>query len=265
MHHERKLVHRDLKSANVLITDDWVAKLTDFGDAIKGMNAVESLRGTPAWLAPEALSDSVLTSKADIYSFGMILWELLTFQSPPFICVEQERILPDEFHKGHVSPYNKRRQPAAAALGALSDTISSDGVVGSYMSPSLHGNSSDLNLPLLTSLSSDAGDEHSASNRTSRAVDGDDNVERKRAESIASTPGTKKIVLSHVSAVLKYVVREKRRPPIPLGCPKELASIMSRCWAHDPNERPEVEEIVTVLETMLPHVTPVHFPFLTSM
>ncbi|OQS05006.1 kinase [Thraustotheca clavata] len=81
--HEPKIIHRDLKSKNVLMGEDCVAKLTDFG--ISRENHDETMTagvGTFFWTAPEVLMGGHYTEKADIYSFGCILIEMDTRKSP---------------------------------------------------------------------------------------------------------------------------------------------------------------------------------------
>eukprot|EP00698_Gefionella_okellyi_P003807 TRINITY_DN13538_c0_g1_i1.p1 TRINITY_DN13538_c0_g1~~TRINITY_DN13538_c0_g1_i1.p1 ORF type:complete len:363 (-),score=62.01 TRINITY_DN13538_c0_g1_i1:63-1151(-) len=77
------IIHRDLKSANLLIADDWTVKLSDFGlsrllDTQQHMTRV----GTTAWTAPEVLSNQRYDIKADVFSFGIVLWELVTRHVP---------------------------------------------------------------------------------------------------------------------------------------------------------------------------------------
>ncbi|OQR86448.1 protein kinase [Achlya hypogyna] len=78
------IIHRDLKSKNVLLADDWTAKLSDFG--ISRVTSLEesmtSNIGTVAWIAPEVLTGGRYTEKADIYSFGVLLSELDTCEVP---------------------------------------------------------------------------------------------------------------------------------------------------------------------------------------
>ena len=83
--HKRQLFHCDLKSQNVLITDDWTVKLCDFGlsryqEKFDADN--HGKIGTPHWMAPEILRGEKYTSAADVYSFGVILWEMLTLDIP---------------------------------------------------------------------------------------------------------------------------------------------------------------------------------------
>ena len=78
--HGKKALHCDLKSSNVLIDSNWNVKLCDFGlsriHEPKG-GAVRRV-GTPHWMAPEILIGEKYTFSSDVYSFGMIIWELLS-------------------------------------------------------------------------------------------------------------------------------------------------------------------------------------------
>src|SRR6185437_10184354 len=83
--HARGLVHRDVKPANVMLTDDG-AKLVDFGiSAIAGDLADDGqapLLGTPAYLAPERLSGAPTAPATDIYALGILLYRMLSGEYP---------------------------------------------------------------------------------------------------------------------------------------------------------------------------------------
>nr|WP_319515870.1 serine/threonine-protein kinase [uncultured Cohaesibacter sp.] len=82
--HAAGIVHRDLKPANVMLADDGVVKLTDFGIArLTAMEATGAgMVGTPAYMAPEQLTGSDVDARADIYACGILLYELLTGRKP---------------------------------------------------------------------------------------------------------------------------------------------------------------------------------------
>ncbi|KAI9118291.1 hypothetical protein K1719_010623 [Acacia pycnantha] len=79
------IVHRDLKSPNLLVDKNWVVKVCDFGlSRMKHHTFLssKSTAGTPEWMAPEVLRNEPANEKCDVYSFGVILWELATTKIP---------------------------------------------------------------------------------------------------------------------------------------------------------------------------------------
>jgi serine/threonine protein kinase len=80
-----KIVHLDLKSANCLVDKHWAVKICDFGlsrivtgSTVSNYAAV----GTPEWTAPELLRNEPVSEKCDVFSLGVIIWELSTLKRP---------------------------------------------------------------------------------------------------------------------------------------------------------------------------------------
>jgi eukaryotic-like serine/threonine-protein kinase len=90
--HERQIVHRDVKPANILLgpagepllSDFGIAKILETSDvtAATAMTATSGWLGTPDYMAPEQASDAVIDQRADIYSMGIMLYEMVTGRRP---------------------------------------------------------------------------------------------------------------------------------------------------------------------------------------
>jgi len=80
--HGVNIIHRDLKPHNLLLGESWNTKVADFGLARTKIATTMTKVGTPRWVAPEVLREEHYSEKADVYSFGVILWELETEEVP---------------------------------------------------------------------------------------------------------------------------------------------------------------------------------------
>ena len=85
------ILHRDLKSLNILLDKNFIVKIADFGWARLRDNHMTKLRGTFQWMAPEVISKDNYTEKADVYSFGIILWEFWS-KEPPYKGVKAKEV-----------------------------------------------------------------------------------------------------------------------------------------------------------------------------
>ncbi|CAG2173059.1 unnamed protein product, partial [Oppiella nova] len=96
----RKLIHRDLAARNVLLAEDNIVKICDFGlakDVYKYDNYVKKNDGPLPikWMAIESIRDKVFTSKSDVWSFGILLYEFFTLGGNPYPGIE----IDEEFYK----------------------------------------------------------------------------------------------------------------------------------------------------------------------
>ena len=83
--HEKKIIHRDLKSGNVFLMQSGLVKLGDFGIAKNFQNTMDKAKtmvGTPYYLSPEILENKPYDAKSDIWSLGVLLYEMMTFKMP---------------------------------------------------------------------------------------------------------------------------------------------------------------------------------------
>ena len=84
--HDRQVIHRDIKPANIMVLNDGLVKITDFGIARMRLNEVKTMTGmilgSPKYMSPEQVSGKRADTRSDIFSLGVVLYELLTGTSP---------------------------------------------------------------------------------------------------------------------------------------------------------------------------------------
>ncbi len=78
--HGKQVIHRDIKPANIMIADGDIARIMDFGIAATAgdTETLATMQGTPRYMAPERLHSNIASEGADVFSLGMVLYEMLT-------------------------------------------------------------------------------------------------------------------------------------------------------------------------------------------
>ncbi|KAL9323331.1 hypothetical protein ACSQ67_008188 [Phaseolus vulgaris] len=172
--HTKKIVHRDVKTENMLLDKTRTLKIADFGVArIEASNPHDMTgeTGTLGYMAPEVLNGNPYNRKCDVYSFGICLWEIYCCDMP----------YPD-----------------------LSFSEVTSAVVRQFIC------------------------------KWSRAI-----ISDVYASLVA------------VFILTRFVVEvQNLRPEIPRCCPSSLANVMKRCWDANPDKRPEMDEVVSMLEAI---------------
>ena len=86
--HDRQIIHRDIKPANIMVLNDGLVKITDFGIARMRNNDVKTMTGmilgSPKYMSPEQVAGKRVDARSDIFSLGVVIYEMLT-GTPPFI------------------------------------------------------------------------------------------------------------------------------------------------------------------------------------
>lgn len=93
----KKFVHRDLAARNCMVAEDLTVKIGDFGMTRDIYETDYYRKGTKGllpvrWMSPESLKDGVFTSHSDVFSYGVVLWEMATLASQPYQGLSNDQV-----------------------------------------------------------------------------------------------------------------------------------------------------------------------------
>lgn len=117
LHHSNPLIiHRDLKPSNLLLDDNGRVKVCDFGLSLAQPEHSKGFRssrivGTPLYTSPETIKGKTITTKADVYSYGVVLWQILTRLEPFLECEDSDEVY-EVVKKGQRPPLTMPPLPA---------------------------------------------------------------------------------------------------------------------------------------------------------
>ncbi|KTF88783.1 hypothetical protein cypCar_00041402 [Cyprinus carpio] len=87
-------VHRDLAARNVLVSDDNIAKVSDFGLTKEASSTQDTAKLPVKWTSPEALREKLFSTKSDVWSYGILLWEIYSFGRVPYPRIPLKEVVP---------------------------------------------------------------------------------------------------------------------------------------------------------------------------
>jgi serine/threonine protein kinase len=183
----KKCIHRDLAARNVLVAEDNILKIADFGLARDVQNFDYYRKTTDGrlpvkWMAPEALFDRVYTTHSDVWAYGVLLWEIMTLGGTPYPSVPVEKLF-ELLRDGHrmerppncpADVYLLMREAWQAEPRLRPSFTKIVQELDRILSLALHdGEYLDLEAPLATPISSSSDSQYSSGSTCSSSVSSD--------------------------------------------------------------------------------------------
>ncbi|KAH0453964.1 hypothetical protein IEQ34_018288 [Dendrobium chrysotoxum] len=240
--HSQGVIHRDLKSGNILFDKNLCVKIADFGVACEEAycDVLGDDAGTYRWMAPEMIKHKPYGRKVDVYSFGLLLWEMITGAIP------YEEMTPVQ---AAFAVVNKVYYPLA--MSVISSYILRPMLPFSLCACLLEHAFVEHNLPILEYFFWRYLDQlrqthtHHIHKISTQNLLVDSKISQPTEptdQDELCNPGI------YYYANLKTCSLQNLRPIIPANCPVVLRMLTEQCWSTLPEKRPEFWQIVKVLE-----------------
>ncbi|MGH0118405.1 UNVERIFIED_CONTAM: hypothetical protein FKN15_023341 [Acipenser sinensis] len=255
-------VHRDLAARNILVNSNLVCKVSDFGlsrfleDDTSDPTYTSALGGKIPirWTAPEAIQYRKFTSASDVWSYGIVMWEVMSYGERPYWdmtnqdvinAIEQDYRLPppmdcpSALHQLMLDCWQKDRNNRPK-FGQIVNTL--DKMIRNPNSlKAMTPLSSGVHLPLLDRSVPD----FSSFNTVDEWLDAIKMGQYK--QNFTSAEFTSFFLFMKV---INAIEQDYRLPP-PMDCPSALHQLMLDCWQKDRNNRPKFGQIVNTLDKMI--------------